>query len=340
MNKNYGLILEKPNELDYMFGADNDIGKKVLMHDRNWTAYLPTGEKQSHLYHDDYGCVTHSAQNVIECIFNYKIEQGLFSEENIEWLNKNGYVDDRNKVNFDDFFIANLSKTKCNVGNTYRRVADTIREYGLTPQINRPQATSCSHWYQRPITDQELELGKQFKLRFKINYETVIRGAFNNALKYSPLQVGVNAWFKQNGLYYNEVKKWNHAVTYFRKPVEIQFIFDSYGKSTEDSFIKRLTKDYLFGKWAYAYYVKDINYKTDMQIKLYKEEGSSTVYARGEDMGDGKYHPIGQSDFVMMFANSWDELNVTETKISKSEIGDMIGSYGFLQRVLNNLFNK
>lgn len=337
--KNYGLILDKINEKDYLFSGARD--REVLIKDGNWTSYLPTGEKQLHLYMDDFGCVSHSAQNVLEMLFNYKIENKLFSDSNLLWLEKKGYIDERMKVNFDDYFTAKLSKTKCFSGNTFRRVADTILKYGLIPQKKRNELVeSCKNWYKQVITDEDIELGKEFKKRFKINYETVMRNETNNALQFSPLQVSVNAWYKKNDLYYNTSKSWNHAVSYFRRPTNVNYIFDSYGKQEERSYIKRLTKNYLFGRLAYAYFVEDINNKKDIKIKLYKEKGKSTVFAKGDNMGDDKYHPIGNEDFVMMFSNGWDSLKVEIVKIKSDEIGGMIGSYSWLQTAINNIFNK
>ena len=325
--KNYGLITEKINEQDYLFGA-SPLKKDIVLKDGNWTAYLPEEEKQLHKYHDSFACVSYSALNVLETMFNQRIMNKIIDNN---WLSSNGYIKN-GKVNFDDYFIAKLSKTKCYSGNTFRCVADTIREYGLIPQQKHDQADSCKEWYKRPILDKWLDKGKEFKKRFQINYETVARDLFEDALKYSPLQVGVRAWYKKNDLYYNEVSKWNHAVEMFRPKTSVNYIFDSY-----NPFIKRLTNNYIFGYIGYAFYVKEK--RKNMEIQLYKEADSPTVYAKGiNGQGDGLYHPIGQERFVKMFVDDWNEVNVEIIKIPKDKKGDMIGDYGFIKRAFNNLF--
>ena len=344
MSNNFGLIYTPPKDEDYIFGADNKIKKTILAPDFNWRVDLPTGEMQFHRYFDDYACVARSALNVLETIFNRLVRLKMIDENNLNWLKKNGYFDKNNKINFDDLFIAKLAKTKCNVGNTQSRVSDTIRQYGLIPQKNRKECKNCPEFYNQKIIEEEFILGKEFLRRIKLNYEVVSIRKTNDAkraLRYSPLQVIVRAWFIKNGVYYNNIHKFNHATEKFCPVDDYNYIFDTY--QINGKYIKKLTKDYLFGRWAYIWYVNFNQFNNNiMKLKLYKDWRTNTVYAKGDNMGDGLYHPIASEDFILQFSNGWGDVYVEnlKRKLNKKEIGATIGSYPTFLKFIINLFNK
>ena len=75
IQENYGLIDGDPNPSgnDYIAGIGNGIVYDIFNEARDWTAFLSRSEKQSGVYFDTYGCVSFSALNCLDVIFNYKI---------------------------------------------------------------------------------------------------------------------------------------------------------------------------------------------------------------------------------------------------------------------------
>lgn len=276
---NYGLIYSDKRETDYLFGAENPVVKRVLLNTGDWSSYRPTPESQAYVYFDDYGCVTHSAVTILASILERQIEMGLISNDNIAWLKNNGYYDENGKINFNDRYIITLSNTICNLGNYLHIVADTIRAYGLIPQsawnYGKDEFKSCEDFMKRP-SDNLIKFGQEFKERFQVNYELVNARdseAVTHSLKYSPLQVIVKAWTKnKDGLYYNTKESFNHAVALYK----YEWVWDSYSDYDNTPFEKQLTPDYLFGQWAYAFFINEI--RKEKNMITYKKQGSSAVY--------------------------------------------------------------
>jgi hypothetical protein len=247
MEKNYGLILENPRPNDFVFGVFTPIETKVLLEDGDWTPYLPTNEKQKNNNFDTWACVSASATNVLEIQFNYLYEKKLLLVKDLEWLEKNGYIVN-GKFNFSERFIAKLSNTQIGKGNSLFNVANYIRDCGLIPESMLPFSENMtSEEYYSEISQELKDLGKQFLERFEIMYEWIEKPRFVDALKYSPVQVVVAAWYKNSeGLYYF-ANKFNHAVCC--KKDDVKQIFDTY-----DPFEKGLTDDN-FHDWGMKFFI-------------------------------------------------------------------------------------
>ena len=270
--KNSGLIIEHAKEDDYIFGGNTKLVKTILSSNGNYIEYIPITEMQIGIYFDTMACVSFSAINVIEIIFKYHLKHGNISKEDIKWLEDNGYFQD-GELNFSDRFIAKLSNTT-KQGNTGRKVAKTIVNYGLIPESKwsypSRQRTPVFVWedYYKEIPEELLKLGKEFKERFSIGYEAIYRKDMKDALKYGPIQVYVCAWYKNDtGLFYKPKDRgYNHAVTRIQSLTKQ--IFDSY-----EPYIKSVTLDeenYYPSGYLYILKVK--------KMKLVKTNGSSTVY--------------------------------------------------------------
>ena len=227
-NKNYGLILEPLVETDWLFKSSG-LGQIVRRPDGNWSDFLPTFEKQRRGDADKYACVAFSALNTLETEFRYQIDNKLINQDDLNWLKSKGYFDENGYPDFNDAYIATLSGTTRS-GNTPKRVAQAIHEYGLVPESLRPyrKAMSWNEFYSKNwITKEVKDLGQEFLKRFPINYEFVNGGKkeYDEARKYNPLQVFVYAWNgMKNGVYVRVNFVHNHAVLNHNT----NQIFDSY----------------------------------------------------------------------------------------------------------------
>lgn len=240
------VIIEPMIPKGLIFGGVNGIYDPILIEDGVWDPYLVEREMQIGLYFDTYNCVAESATNKLEIIFKYWIANNLLSLDDIKWLTANDYLKN-SEINFSARFVGSLAGTKVGVGNSVSKVGDTISDYGLIPESRwpfdlrdrDPKKNNAVEYYKQP--PQELiDLGKEFVKRFKISWEYVWVSDSAEALKRSPIQVLVNAWYKNSeGLYYNPSTFTNHAVVK-KRPTGKQ-IFDSY-----DPYEKQLVDDYYY----------------------------------------------------------------------------------------------
>jgi hypothetical protein len=272
-----GVILRQPQFSDYKFGGVNGVYNNIYLPDGNWTSYLPTNEIQYVDGIETMSCVTQSAHNCLEIILKYLKANGLLDKEDLKFLKD--YEDDDENVNFSDRFTANMSGTT-QIGATLYNVGQSITNNGLLPERDWTQ-TKYLDWddYYKEIPQNLKNKALKFLDRFNISYETVWEKDFEEAIKYSPLQVVVYAWKKNyQGFYVNDVKKYNHAVSLILKNPDD--IFDTYSP-----FIKQLESGYDYWQTAYKYTItKKLNSKL-MTIKenyLYKlVEGQSQIIALG-----------------------------------------------------------
>jgi len=244
------LIIEPIVQEDWKFGANNGISKPILT---RMGGYLPTYESQRFQSFDPWWCVSGSALNVIETIFNYKIAHGLLSKENTQWLYDNWYIDENGKVNFDDWFLARVSNTVPGKGNSLKAVGDAARHYGLTPQLQSPfkmgDYENDLEDYNQAVPAGLYKLGEEFLQRFSINYEVVYEKDFHSALNFGPLQVAVSNWLKQGNYYIPNGGIIHATMLYNDCP---WMVFDTYSP-----YIKQLADNYVFMSYGYTWYVND-----------------------------------------------------------------------------------
>lgn len=279
--KNLGVQLATPQAGAYLYG---EIEKRILTPRSDWLPYLSHGEWQLGVYVDTMACVSFSALNCVEALFN-KLWPTL-SEDNKKWLGDNGYLTN-GRMNGSDRFTAKMSGTT-RQGNYLYKVADSIRHDGIVPESVWPfpfdQRNPVFDWdnFYSEIPDDIIELGKEFARRFNILYEQVDiisqdypdKMTIVDALRYAPLQVVVYAWPQPiNGIYPRVEENFVHAVA-LGKPE--YFIEDSY--AINGVFQKQLATDYRFYQWAFQYHVFENN-KKDMNknVKFLKDKNSSEV---------------------------------------------------------------
>ncbi len=256
------------------FGGINGIYK--ISNPDGWLDYLPSTEVQRFRSLETMACVSFSAINTLEMQFKYLIKNKLIDDEDLKWLEDNGYMLD-GEVNFSDRFIATLSETKKS-GNYLSKVAETIKQFGLVPEVvwdyPRPDDDPDFKWndYYREIPESVIELGKKFLERFDIQYEYVPQSDFSKALEFAPIQVIVYAWVLMNGKYQKD-GTFNHATTLF----DDYMVFDTYSP-----YVKQLAVDNLY-TYGYQYTITNkINY-TNMLLK----ENYLYLLVEGNEMKTG-----------------------------------------------------
>lgn len=266
--KNYNDVVIEPMIPDgLIFGGVNGIYDPVLIENGNWDPYLVEREMQIGTYFDTWNCVAESALNKLEILFKYWIEKGLLDADDIKWLTDNGYLVN-GEMNFNARIIGYLAGTVVGVGNSVSKVADTIKKNGLIPESKwafdlrdrDPLKNNATEYYKTP-PQELLNLGKEFIKRFGLDWQFVWSKDANEALKRSPIQVLVNAWYRNSeGLYYNPTGNTNHAVV--RKRPDNPRIFDSY-----DPFEKSLTDDYIYYPSGVKFTITKKIISTSMTIK-------------------------------------------------------------------------
>jgi len=254
---NLGFIYEPVDEKDWQLGSA-EFGREVILPSGDWTPYLPAGEEQARAGVETMACVSFSACNNVEAIFNWMIDNDKISVQNLIWLKNNGYIDGNGKFESSDRFVAKFSGTGKN-GNSLKNVGEAIRKTGLVPENKWPFATGMSwaEYYKYPSTE-AIKLGRDFLERFQINYEVVPESQNKEGLKYSPLQTAVHAWNGQdgNGIYIRNNGALNHAISLIKVASNlIKSIFDHY--KIGNSFIKFLAADFNLMDYSYRYLVTE-----------------------------------------------------------------------------------
>lgn len=230
-----------------------------------WKDYLPIIEYQIENGVETWSCVSFSALNCLEVLYKYHTGQEL---------------------NFNDRYIASLSGTT-NVGNYFRTVWDTIREYGLLPQVDLPfiGLTFDEYVDKTAVKPEMIENGKSFLQDWDIYYEFVegTPDSLYQALGGSPLQVSVKyANMSSEDDILSPEGKTNHAVMLFNaKYGEYWEIFDHY-----TSIIKRYAWNYKFGAVVKPSLIHKNNtmptFKNNTLLQLVEGGGNFGLYLDGK----------------------------------------------------------
>jgi len=297
--KNYGLIVEPLSPEDWLFGSSG-LGMEIRREDSDWTNYLPTGEKQKRNDVDKMCCVTASALNVLETEFIYQMKKNLINQDDLNWLKQYGYLDENGLPDFSDRFIAYLSGTS-QIGNSFKKVADTIRKYGLIPETRLPYRKSMT-WNEfynpNEITNDLKNLGQEWLKRFPVNYEFVTSD-YSEARKRNPLQVAIHAYNGiENDIYVRTELPLNHAVENQKR----QFIYDSY-----EPYEKQMAPDFIYMNYSTRFIISFKKKLTDeepatpsqnnnLMTQLYQNKNTPDIYFIGK--GDKLYHRIGEWDIA------------------------------------------
>jgi hypothetical protein len=125
------LILPEISPLSYEFGGMTDLIDKIIFPDGSILNNLPVFEAQSHIYFDDWGCVSHSLETGCQVLIIKEIDS--YKQENQEWIKDNIY---KNGIpDFSDRDLIVLSGTTPGIGNSGEKVLLTAQKKGLIPQV-------------------------------------------------------------------------------------------------------------------------------------------------------------------------------------------------------------
>lgn len=252
---NDGLIIEKQRKTDNIFGADIAT-KKVINPSGDWTAFMPTPERQSGRNLETMGCVSFSLLNCIEMMF--KAKYGI-------------------DVNYSDRYLVKMSNTSPS-GNSMSNVIDTARKIaGLVNQDLWPNNIENSDWkeFNKSIPREVIIEGQKWIPDHKLTFTVVPqnRTIMDKAQEYSPLWVCGYAWYKENGLY-RSYGRANHCFVRMKKSQEnYQLALDQYPE-----FLKKLANDYLFG----AIYNIDVEMLKKKALDFYKDTNGSYYDTNGK----------------------------------------------------------
>lgn len=236
-----GAIQKPRTPFSYEFKGMTDIEEEILFDD-GCVAFLPEPEEQISIFFDVYGCVSFSFLNALETLCKRKIELGLFSKKNIDWLNSN--LCKNGIVNLSDRDLVVLSGTDPEKGNDGWSVFLTARNKGVVSEEIAPydlrdkdyKDNNQIDYYSYKRSKKAQELADEFRKRFEIKAEWVNRDNWEEASKRGCLQVYTKAWFKRGDKYYNPTPgEFGHAIELAQ--LSSLKIFDTY-----NPFIKEMEK--------------------------------------------------------------------------------------------------
>jgi len=240
--KNFGFIPPIISPTDYFLGSKK-LGSVDLNPSGNWKLSLPRFEPQRKR-EETSACVTFTILSDIETLekFQYGVEP-----------------------NYSDRYIAKLSGTLPNSGNTPKAVCETIRKYGLVNEEDWPFVEDINEYYKEVPLDL-IEKGKKWLERYDFGYEYVKENQIDIALKRSPVSVAVYAWSQNEKSEFIRLGASNHYTLHFLKDdFGRLLVFDSY----ENPYLKTLAKDHDV-EFAQMYVLKK---KENPIITEYNEAG-------------------------------------------------------------------
>ncbi len=257
---NTGLKTGK-RDTDYRLGS-SPVKKEVLNESLDWKEYAPEHEIQARRFYDTMSCVTYSATDCIEYIFNHAIKNNRISKADLKWLKDNDYFKN-GMINFNERFTAILGETDRNGAWQYK-VGDAIRKYGLVPQDAIHFPDRQEDYFKNDFNQNVLDLGLEFIKRFPINYQWA--NNFRDDLKYGPLQVTL--YFLNGDGILCPKNRPQHAVVAINANEQYVEIDDSY-----------LTqfKKYCHGA-IYSPMLYTVNFKNNMKLVKSTDSTNTTVF--------------------------------------------------------------
>lgn len=292
MTKSKGFLYEKEiaeqSEKDWLLGGEPIKG---IAENIETAKYLPKGETQRTSKGDMMDCTVRAANNILETKFNYLTENGLLSEDNIDWLKGNGYYNElQGGFELSDAFTSILAGTTTS-GNSLKAPLEAIRKYGFIPKRRLPLESWMSWWdyhNKSRVTTLIKELGAESIKRFPVNYEKVNKEDFGNVISWDMLSIAGYAWSTpKNGIYPRVNYTPNHAFAYFKTPAYM--IFDNYEEGPND-FIKHLASDYNLLHYGYRVILQEVSeVKKKTMEKIQLDKIYQEILMRDSDTGGEGY---------------------------------------------------
>jgi len=223
---NYGFNPRdvKIDPLDWKFGSMSD--RTVLEIEGQWDNYLPVFEHQADKY-ETYGCTVWGSLNQVETYLNRVFDF---------------------QPNYSDRYNYNIVGINPPGSNPHKAL-ESIRKQGVIEESVLPYPDTLGEFITpRPMSEKYLSMGQ--KWGYELVHEWVIsrdqskmKGKIIDALKYSPVAIGVTAWYLEDGVYIDKGEDNTHwTLCYGYHVLEdgtYLKVFDSY-----DNSIKTLHKDH------------------------------------------------------------------------------------------------
>lgn len=224
---NHGLILEPIVEEDFIFGSDQSLSTKF-----GATPLLPSGDWRPVLFdgifshqapnYETQSCVSHGTLNALELLYKKQYDR---------------------TYDFSDRFLAKMSGTDPNAGNSPKTVAHTFYKQfaAFESEWATSQAKTTDEFYADiPLNLITLSTGRGAEWNVGYEYVGTSKATLKEALKYSPIGISVPGWHLKDGVYYRPPGATdNHWVCLLHIDDKGQYhILDSY-----DPFTKILSPD-------------------------------------------------------------------------------------------------
>lgn len=200
---------------DFIFGAETGISSGIRNSAGDWRPDVPNPKNQlmkssDGKSHGDTECCTDfGGTNNVGTQMDWLKGQGQIDPNAVNFLESNGYLDEKGRLNLSPRFTAVMSGTTPQAGNTLPNVWNSMRHDGLVPESAWPMPTPAfdhleeanntatpAYWaeYFAPIPQSVKDLGKQFAQWFDVQYEWVIWPGSGSVsipelLKVAPLQI-------------------------------------------------------------------------------------------------------------------------------------------------------
>lgn len=253
LGENSGVRFElRPT--DFRAGGETGIVYEIVNSTADWEEDKPIDEWQrrrvgTNLGYDTMSCTNFSCQNSIESQIHNLLSAGVIPDNIIEQMHELNYFDANNKVNFSDWFNANVSGTTYEAGNTLQGPWDAVRKYGILPQSDGyapNDFTGPEGWFDKSkITQAQYDKAKKFLGLFDVKYEwvPVDKATILYHLKQAPLHVLVptcSNWNDKTVLHADcGVLTVNHAVLKIGQTDTYSKVLDHYV-----DFVKKLASNY------------------------------------------------------------------------------------------------
>ena len=268
---------------DWRIGGDSKLIYEVINKIADWFEYEPSDERQNRGM-ETMICTNEAGNNSWEVQLIYMIEHNLISEKAFNFLKNNGYLDENEKPNFSDKWVAILSGTSPS-GNWVYKTPDTAREFGLIPESMLPfgNPKTWNDFFDKDQLTQEMyDMGKKFKEIFEIQYEVLVTAGrtkiqiseeITKHLKQAPLTIAIPICpgYSDGKIIQQCSKNPVHAVLLINNLEEYRNIVDSY-----NPFMKQLAIDHNI-----PYLLKSIIFEKDKLNKNYmlvKTEQGPSIY--------------------------------------------------------------
>lgn len=266
-----GLIPETPRPADYIAGVNSPLKAVVVMPSGEWTRYASKYERQNVPF-ETFNCTAFSLTNALEFWLNFYIETKQLPQTHIDFLLREGYIDDGGGVNFSERALGSWAGTDEN-GNRMTTVIDTARKHGLASNKLWPfGGANLKEYYAAPPKEVE-DQAARFLTYFQINYEWFYNspGNYADALKQCPLWVALTTcggWSNPPVQWCNAGDATNHAVCLTKYDmVHNPVIVDHY-----PPYVKELALNYNI-PYALKVFIKPINMTNSLIVKKGDEYG-------------------------------------------------------------------